>query len=92
MEVDQGTFTPLVFSIKGVMGHECEKFHKSLAEKIASKKGERYEEVMRYIRVKLSFLVQRAALLCLRGTRVRNVNSVVDEGIDFVLKLNELNC
>ena len=92
MEIDQGTFTPLVFTIKGVMGHECETFHKSLAEKIASKKGERYDEVMRYIRVKLSFLVQRAALLCLRGTRVRNINSVVDEGVDFGLKLNELNC
>ena len=64
----------------------------SLKKKIASKKGERYDEVMRYIRVKLSFLVQRAALLCLRGTRVRNINSVVDEGVDFGLKLNELNC
>ena len=89
MEVDQGTFTPLVLTVKGVMGHECEKFHKALAEKIARKKGERYEDIMRYIRIKISFLITKAALLCLRGTRA-NYKQNMDEGDDFSYKLNEL--
>ncbi len=91
MEVDQGTFTPLILTTKGVMGHECDKFFKSLAEKLAKKKGERYEDIMRYIRVKISFLVLKAALLCLRGTRVKSNSMVSDDGDDFSFKLNQLS-
>ena len=90
MDIDHGTFTPLILTIKGVMGHECEKFFKTLAEKLAKKKGERYEEIMRYIRIKVSFLVTKAALLCLRGTRVNTKSKVTEEGDDFSFKLNQL--
>ena len=71
------------------MGHECQKYHKTLAEKISAKNGERYEEVMRYIRVKISFLVLKSTLLCLRGSRV--VKKTAEAGHDFSLCLNELN-
>ena len=67
MENDQGTFTPIVVTVKGVVGPEGSKFHKTLASKIADKSGERYDDVTRLIRTKLSFLVVKAALLCLRG-------------------------
>ena len=90
MEIEQGTFTPIIFTTKGAMGHECEKFHKSLAQKLAKKRGEKYADVMRYIRVKLSFLVLKASLLCLRGTRVK-VNEVSLENEDFSFVLNELS-
>ena len=39
MQVEQGTFTPLVFTVAGSMGPECLQFHKSLAEKISNKSG-----------------------------------------------------
>jgi hypothetical protein len=52
MQIEQGTFTPLVFTITGSMGPECLQFHKSLAEKLASKSDERYSDVMNYIRYK----------------------------------------
>ena len=29
MEVEHGTFTPLIFTTTGVMGHECSIFHKA---------------------------------------------------------------
>ena len=32
MEVEHGSFTPLIFTTTGVMGHECSIFHKTLAE------------------------------------------------------------
>ena len=47
IEVEQGTFTPIVLTIKGVMGPEASQFHKVLAQKIAEKTGERYNVVMR---------------------------------------------
>ena len=66
MEIDQGTFTPLIYTVKGATGSECQIFHKNMAEKISIKSNERYEDVSRFIRVKLSSLVLKAALQCIR--------------------------
>ena len=89
MEVEHGTFTPLVFTTSGVMGHECSIYHKNLALKLSLKKNERYEVVVRYLRrVKLSFLAFKSTLLCLRGSRTTFKVNEVD--CDFVLTLNEL--
>ena len=89
IEVEQGTFTPIVLTIKGVMGPEASQFHKTLAQKIAEKTGERYDDVTRLIRVKMSFLVLRASLLCIRGSRtLRNIQGETCE--DFALTLNEI--
>ena len=90
MEVENGTFTPIIITTKGVMGHECEVFHKSLAEKLARKKGEKYEDIIRFIRIKLSFLVLKASLLCLRGSRAKCQSTVV-QCDDFKYTLNELS-
>ena len=89
IQVEHGTFTPLIFTTSGAMGHECQKYHKTLAEKICAKNGEKYEEVMRYIRVKISFLVLKSTLLCLRGSRA--IKRTAEAGHDFSLCLNELN-
>ena len=88
MEVEQGTFTPLVFTTSGVMSHECSKFLKTLAEKLSEKRNEKYEDIMRYLRVKVSFLAMKATLLCLRGTRCNQKQ--VEHGEDFSFHLNEL--
>ena len=78
----------MIFTTTGVMGHEWSIYHKYLAEKISEKKDEHYNDVMRYLRVKFSFLAIKSTLLCLRGsrtlTKVEGVNS------DFGLALNEL--
>ena len=89
MDVEHGSFTPLVFTTSGVMSHECTRFHKALAEKLSEKKGERYDTIMRYLRVKLSFLALKATLLCLRGSRGGNVISI-ENGEDFGFTLDEL--
>ena len=89
MDTEQGTFTPIVLTIKGVMGPEANAFHKTLADKISQKTGERYDQVIRLMRVKLSFLVLRASLLYLRGSRAMyNTNGEMCE--DYALTLNEI--
>ena len=88
LEVEHGTFTPLIFTTTGVMGHECSIFHKSLAEKLSIKRDERYDDVIRYIRIKFSFLALKATLLCLRGSRT--TKKVADIDSDFGLALQEL--
>ena len=89
IEIEHGTFTPLIFTTSGAMGHECSKYHKTLAEKMSKKTGEKYEDIMRYIRVKISFLVVKATLLCLRGSRSLRQNVDVG-GEDFSQSLREL--
>ena len=69
MEVEQGTFTPLVFTNTGGMADECKRFHSRLAELIALKKGDDYATTISWITTKVSFAILRSALLCLRGTR-----------------------
>ena len=42
MNVEHGTFTPLMFTVLGGMGQENEKYHKHLADKIATKSEDDY--------------------------------------------------
>ena len=69
LEVEQGTFTPLVFTSTGGMADECKRFHSRLVYLLALKKGDDYATTISWIRAKVSFAILRSALLCLRGTR-----------------------
>ena len=69
--MDQGTFTPLIFSTSGGMGVECLRYHKRLATLIASKRGEEYASTMSFIRKKIRFSLLRSTLIAIRGTRVK---------------------
>ena len=71
LEVEQATFTPLVFSTTGgiLMAVECKRYHSRLAELVVTKKGESYATTMLWIRARVSFALLRSALLCLRGSR-----------------------
>ena len=87
IDVEQGTFTPLVFTITGGMGEECKRYHDRLAELVAAKKGENYATTVSWIRSKVSFAILRSASrLCLRGSRTvrRAIRSNVREA-DFEL-------
>lgn len=86
MNIEHGTFTPLIFTTNGCMGPECSTYHKSIADKISEKTGESYADVISYIRCKLSFLLLRSTLLCIRGSRrPREADNLVTVGDDFVM-------
>ena len=55
IEIEHGTFTPLIFGSNGTMGTECLNYHKILAKKISRKTDKKYSEVMSSIRTKISF-------------------------------------
>ena len=65
IEVEHGSFSPLVFSPYGGNGREAER---SLTE-LAQKKQMGYSIVIHWLRVKLYFNLLRSAVLCLRGSR-----------------------
>ena len=78
LNVEHGTFTPLIYSINGGMGPEAMRYCKLLCDKISYKKKQKYTDVMNFYRCKLSFLIKRLALLCIRGSRTVNINKITD--------------
>ena len=87
MEIEQGTFTPLVFTTTGGMADEYVVYHSRLAELIANKKGESYSSAISWIRAKVSFAMLRSAILCLRGSRSRRRQL---DFIDSDLQINNI--
>ena len=83
LDVEMGTFTPLVFGTNGGMGKECQMFLKNLAEKLSHKNGEPYNIVMSWLRTRISFEILKSVHTCVRGTRVPFKNSLYLE--DFSL-------
>ena len=83
MNVEHGTFTPLVFAVNGcAAGPEISVFMRHLAVKIATKTNVQYSRVVSWIRCKLRFLILRGAFTCLRGSRslrVAGESSVADD-------------
>ena len=69
VQVEKGSFTPIVMSTFGGMGVEATKFHKRLAELIAKKRGETYSSVVNYIRTRLRFSLLKSVLTSIRGVR-----------------------
>ena len=83
MEVEQATFTPLVFTTTGGIAQKSQVYHKRLVELLSTKKGEDYSSTMSWIRNRISFAILRTSLLCLRGSRsMRRVNLNLKE-MDF---------
>ena len=61
------------------MGPECSRFNKRLAELIAEKRTEKYNEVVEHVRTSLRFALLRATLVAVRGIRGRDSSEGCDE-------------
>ena len=77
IQVEKGSFTPVVFSTVGGMGPEAERFHKRLAVLIAEKRNETYSHVVNYIRTRLRFCLLKSILTGLRGVRGRKQRELI---------------
>ncbi len=69
LNVEKGTFTPLVFTTSGGMAPECLKLNKRLAELISNKRNETYSKVMMHVRTRLRFALLKGTLIGVRGFR-----------------------
>ena len=90
IEVEHGTFTPLVIGTNGGMGQECHRFIKQLASLLSRKRTEKYASTITWIRTKLSFEVLRSTVLCVRGSRTPwNTHRKLQVSDDFDLHIHE---
>ena len=81
MKVDNGTFTPLVFSLYGGMSRECCTFYNRLADMIAEKRKTPKSITSSWIRAKICFALIQASLLCKRGSRTIYKNITIGDDI-----------
>ena len=77
------SFTPLVISVDGALGNELKNFIKHLSEGLSAKWGRNYEQIVSWVRTKLSFAVLRATNMCLRGTRTKWRSLGTEDGAPF---------
>ena len=68
LEIEHGSFTPLVFSSFGGMAVECN-FYNRIADKLAEKRDIMSSVAKSWIRTEISFSLLRTTNLCLRGSR-----------------------
>ena len=69
LEVEQSTFTPLIFSATGGMAKQSTTFYKRLASLLADKWEHSYSSTLSWLRCLLSFSLLRSAIQCIRGAR-----------------------
>jgi hypothetical protein len=72
MQIEHGTFSPLVFAATGGLGRECEKFYDRLAAMISEKRNDSYNRVITWVRRKIIFSLINSVCVCLRGSRTAN--------------------
>ena len=67
--MERGSFTPLIYTTFGGWGPQATRYHKRLAEKMATKQNEKYSHVLNHMRTKIRFALLRSILVAVRGER-----------------------
>jgi len=76
----RASFTPLCFSVDGLLGGEAEVFLKRLANRLFDVWDRSFSDVVRWIRLRLAFALLRAVAVCLRGSRTKWRSLGVEDG------------
>ena len=71
LQIERGTFTPLVFSCSGGATAEADRFIKALALKLSEKRKEEYSLTVSFIRRRIRFDILKSCVISLRGERRR---------------------
>jgi len=68
-EIERSSFTPLIFTVTGGCGKECDIALKRLASLISSRTNTPHSTIMSWMRTTLGFTLIRSSIHCLRGWR-----------------------
>ena len=86
IDIEHGSFTPVVTSAYGGFGRESGKFISELINKLSTKLDLPTSVVANYVRTKISFELVRSQVMCLRGARTRKKLNVE------VAEMEVVNC
>ena len=85
LQIEKGSFTPIVGTTFGGWGREAERHHQRIASLIATKRNEEYGDVLNHIRTRLRFSVLKSVLTAVRGVRGKTRPSAPISTISFNL-------
>ena len=68
-EVEHGSFTPLIMSSTGSLGHAATCMYKRLASLLSDKWDQPYCKTMGWLRCSLTFSLLKSSIMCIRGAR-----------------------
>ena len=85
LQVEKGSFSPLVFSCTGGAAPEASKFIKQVALKLSLRKMEKYSETVSYLRRRFCFDILRTCVISLRGDRGKPKHQEEIMELDFEL-------
>ena len=90
LNVEHGSFCPLVYSVTGGSGPEAKTF---LDYCVKNKTQQNYSDVVNFLRCKLSFLIRKLVLLCIRGTRssANTVDKSCESDVEFACFVSKLS-
>ena len=93
LEVEHGSFTPIVLSASGGIGKLATTTYSRLAGLLAEKRDIPYSQCMGWIRCCLSFCLLKSAIMCLRGSRGsgRTIR-YSDEDVPLVTSEAKIDC
>ena len=83
VNIEHGSFIPLIFTVTGGMGPQARTFFRLLCNKISYKNRQEYNDVSSFLKCKLSFLIRKVVLLCLRGSRTVGTKNIVNNYDDY---------
>ena len=91
LEIEHGSFTPLVFSIYGGMSREYSTFYDRLSNLLSEKRDIPPSVTINWIRTKILFALLKSCLLCLRGTQSHNRNiATVEDEVQFSCEVSKI--
>ena len=85
LQIEKGSFTPIVLSTYGGFGPEAEKHHKRIATLISERKNENYSDVINHIRTRLNFCLMKSVLTAVRGVRGKKRSAAPISTVEFSL-------
>ena len=89
MEIEKGTFTPVIFSCSGGASKEANRLLKAIAQKLAEKRSEAYSTSISFIRRRISFDLVRTCVISFRGDRGCKRDLAIEE-LDYGIKEMEV--
>ena len=81
LQIEKGSFVPLVYTTTGGMGPQCERTHKRMAQLIADKRNERYSDVINHLRTRLRFSLLKSILVAIRGARGKQTQPWMEDNL-----------
>ena len=85
LNVEHGSFSPLIFSIAVGMGPTASVVFRRLASLLSAKRDEHYSKTLLFIRCQIGFTLLRSAIRCLRGSRSTFIPDLANTNLDLAL-------